>query len=233
MSELVTLPEITLVGFAFNDTKYLDEIYAAYCTFSPWLKCNSSIIFSNIKFDLGIYPEFSTAHTPVVHFIKNIQDYSNFVIKHLHKYYHTKHCLIFQNDGFPVNAKAWDNSFLAYDYIGAKWWHKDGLNVGNGGFSLRSRALSEAASKLVPNGKCHPEDTAICRVYGNQLKEMGFIFAPENVADSFSVECIGSYSGQFGFHSPRQFNSVLNWADNNPDYFCKNSRKNLMDYLAK
>lgn len=231
MGGCVVLPEVTLVGFAFNNIEYLDELYAAYCTFSPWFKCNSTIIFTNIVFDLQRYPELANAHLPTIGCLQNIRDYSTFVVKHLHKYYRTKHCLIFQNDGFPVNAAAWDASFLSYDYVGAKWWYKDGLNVGNGGFSLRSRALSEAAAILVPEGACHPEDSVVCRNYGEELKKIGFTFAPENVADRFSVECVGGYSGQFGFHSPRQFKSVLDWATGELISTDAVSREALLTYL--
>ena len=63
------------------------------------------------------------------------------------------------------NPAAWDAAFLDCDYLGAKWfWHNDGMRVGNGGFSLRSRrlllALQDPRIDLV-----EAEDTAICRMF--------------------------------------------------------------------
>ena len=53
--------------------------------------------------------------------------------------------LLIQWDGYVVNPEAWDPAFLGCDYLGAKWyWHDDGMRVGNGGFSLRSRRLLDA-----------------------------------------------------------------------------------------
>ena len=51
--------------------------------------------------------------------------------------------LIIQHDGFILNHKAWDNEFLNYDYIGAPvyWMGNKLIEVGNGGFSLRSKKL--------------------------------------------------------------------------------------------
>ncbi len=42
-----------------------------------------------------------------------------FVIKELHAYVDTDFALLVQWDGFVVNAAAWSDEFLAYDYIGA------------------------------------------------------------------------------------------------------------------
>src|SRR5690349_21024666 len=71
--------------------------------------------------------------------------YSAFVLKDLVSYLTTSHALLVQWDGYVINPLAWEHSFLACDYIGAKWfWQPEGQRVGNGGFSLRSRKLLEA-----------------------------------------------------------------------------------------
>ena len=68
--------------------------------------------------------------------------YSDFVLKSLLPHVATSHVLLVQWDGYVINPAAWDPAFLECDYIGAKWfWHEDGMRVGNGGFSLRSRRL--------------------------------------------------------------------------------------------
>jgi hypothetical protein len=67
-------------------------------------------------------------------------DYSQFVLKSLASRIDTSHVLLVQWDGYVINPAAWREEFLGCDYIGAQWfWHDDGMRVGNGGFSLRSR----------------------------------------------------------------------------------------------
>ena len=62
----------------------------------------------------------------------DLEGYSEFVIRELHKYVDTSHCLLVQWDGYVLNPKSWLPQFLDYDYIGAPW---NGNVVGNGGFS--------------------------------------------------------------------------------------------------
>jgi len=75
-------------------------------------------------------------------------------VSRLHSRFRTDYVLTLQTDGFPLNA--WLEKFLGqYDYIGAPfpghiYWYDfypyPRFAVGNGGFSLRSRAICEAAS---------------------------------------------------------------------------------------
>lgn len=132
--------------------------------------------------------------------------YSKFCIEELYKHVTTSHMLIFQHDGFVHNWKAWDNDWLQYDYIGAPWHYNDGMEVGNGGFSLRSRKLMEAVSKIAEFH--HPEDHHICRTYRPQLEAMGFKFAPLEVAEKFAFEGYlqphKHLADQFGVHGQRR-----------------------------
>src|SRR5690349_6263238 len=70
--------------------------------------------------------------------IKSWAEYNRVVMKEVYKYFTTDYCLLIQNDGYILNGECWDEEFLKYDYIGAKWLYTDGKNVGNGGFSLRT-----------------------------------------------------------------------------------------------
>lgn len=137
--------------------------------------------------------------------IRSSADYSRFMIKELLHHIHTEYVLTAQWDGYVINAGAWSPEFLLFDYIGARWDHTQYRkvahhDVGNGGFSLRSRALLEAlqdpAIKLL-----HPEDGMICREYRGYLEDKhGIAFAPDDIADRFSFEHIEQPVLPFGFH---------------------------------
>lgn len=131
--------------------------------------------------------------------LKNIEEYSRFMIKSLGQYFNTSHVLIAQWDGFVVNPELWDDAFLAYDYIGAPWKNHRHA-VGNGGFCLRSRKLMDALQD--PEVKFFdPEDFAICDRYHDLLvSRYGIQFAPIDVARRFSCETYKPPSPSFGVH---------------------------------
>ncbi len=126
--------------------------------------------------------------------------YSHFMLKCLVDYVSTRHCLLVQWDGFVLDGRRWNPQFLDYDYIGAVWpQFDDGFDVGNGGFSLRSRRLMSACQS--PDFQMHhPEDVAIGRTNRAWLEAKGMRFADEQVADTFSCERQGKLSRSFGFH---------------------------------
>jgi hypothetical protein len=117
----------------------------------------------------------------------------------------TSHFLVVQWDGWVLDAGNWNPNWLDRDYIGAPWWHRDGLNVGNGGFSLRSTDLAKFIAKnqqIFP--LANPEDVAICRHYRKTLELLGFSFGLESEARKFSFERTERVSS-FGFHG------IFNW----------------------
>ena len=128
-------------------------------------------------------------------------DYSNFMLTRLAEFIRTDHCLVAQWDGFDIDAARCDPNFLAVDYDGAPWpqFH-DGHDVGNGGFSLRSRKLLEACRD--PSFRVsHPEDIAICRINREMLeREHGIRFADRETANRFSAERSVPGHATFGFH---------------------------------
>ena len=133
--------------------------------------------------------------------INSKQAYSKFVLQELHKYIHTDFVLIVQWDGWVIDANAWQPQFLNYDYIGAVWpWHPEGLRVGNGGFSLRSKKLLELTNtpKFVYDNR--NEDDLICHLNRDYLVSNGIKFAPEELARYFSYERELSNLQTFGFH---------------------------------
>lgn len=134
--------------------------------------------------------------------IKSKNEYSRFIVKELYKYFDTDFVLVVQHDGYVLDGGMWHDSLILYDYIGASWLYGKGeRNVGNGGFSLRSRKL-QIALGTDDFIKCtEQEDDTICRLYGEYLeKEHGIHFAPEYVASLFSFELSEPAQKTFGFH---------------------------------
>jgi len=127
--------------------------------------------------------------------------YSQFVLKSLLPHVATAHVLLVHWDGYVVNPEAWEPAFLACDYIGAEWfWHDDGMRVGNGGFSLRSRRLLEALQD--PRiALVEAEDKTIARTFRPLLeRDYGIRYADKALADRFSFEAAYPIGRPFGFH---------------------------------
>ena len=135
-------------------------------------------------------------------------DYSFHTLKNIPENHTEDFDIIVQWDGYAVNPEAWTDEFFDYDYIGATW---DDGQVGNGGFSWRSKKLYDAfksvdikhdynqySSDLVDrpmyagtdnNGKFIPEDVVICRLYKEKFEnEFSIKYAPTYIADRFSIE---------------------------------------------
>lgn len=139
-------------------------------------------------------------HVPIAP-LAGREAYSRFVMKDLLRHVETEHVLLIQWDGYVINPAAWCADFLDYDYIGARWgFHDDAHNVGNGGFSLRSRRLLEALQDPAVD-QFEPEDERICRFYRPRLEARhGIRFAPAAVADRFSFETTYPKDWPLGFH---------------------------------
>ena len=151
--------------------------------------------------DASVAPVDERVRLVPVERIKSSRRYSEFVLNELVDHVRTDHCLIVQWDGFVLDAGQWDSRFLDYDYIGAPWpQFSDGHDVGNGGFSLRSRRLLQACRD--PRFEtAHPEDLAIGRVNRRFLeREHGIRFADRQTAAQFAFERAKTFGPTFGFH---------------------------------
>lgn len=161
--------------------------------------------FDQVKFLTDRPIDVPGVQTVVIPPIRSSAEYSHFVIKDLLRHIDTDYVLVTQWDGYVVNPQSWSPEFLLFDYIGARWDppphpESSAHNVGNGGFSLRSRALLRALQDPAIQ-PVHPEDAAICRSYRGYLEDRhGIVFAPDDVADRFSFEHIEPPSLPFGFH---------------------------------
>lgn len=150
--------------------------------------------------DTPIIVEHPHIEVVLVPSIASSAAYSHFVLTRLVDHVDTSHCLIVQWDGHVINAGHWEQDFLDYDYIGASWpQFADGHDVGNGGFSLRSRRLMLLCRAPEFCGS-HPEDLAIGRNNRVWLETQGIRFAPRSVADRFSTERAGDLESSFGYH---------------------------------
>jgi hypothetical protein len=144
-----------------------------------------------------------------------LKGYNQFCLGELHRFITTSHCLTVQSDSRIVNPAAWDDAWLAFDYIGAPWppGHTGTpYRVGNSGFCLRSRRLLQATAPL-PNdsyvwrGKVKPssrDDVITCVMFRERLEASGLRFAPVDVAARFAFESATperpALSDQFGTH---------------------------------
>ena len=132
--------------------------------------------------------------------LRSRADYSGFMLRELVGHIDTDHALCVQWDGFVLNGAAWNPRFLEFDYIGAVWPHfDDAHNVGNGGFSLRSRRLLSACRDLHFDGSA-AEDVVIGRLHREDLEKQGLRIAPERIARLFSYERSPPTGREFGFH---------------------------------
>lgn len=148
--------------------------------------------------DIHLTDEFEVIQIPT---ISSKDQYSDFVVKKLAQYIKTSHVLIIQADGYVLDGSAWSDEFLKYDYIGAPWLYRDGRNVGNGGFSLRSAKLQTILAEDDFIEFIWPEDEAICRLYRPYLeRKYGIVFAPEELAAGFAYELQIPQVSTFGFH---------------------------------
>lgn len=199
------LPEVTLVGADCIDFFRLGKAASI---------CQGNILFGDVKLFTSRLTKYNENVIEIPEF-SNKADYSIFMMKELYKYITTPYIMVIQYDGFVLNPQAWNDEWLKYDYIGAPWeFYSDGMQVGNGGFSLRSKRLHDVLmldDSIVPINdkviKNKEEDHNICRLYRKYLENThGIKFAPVEIARQFSIEAWGvhppgnKYSGQFGFH---------------------------------
>jgi hypothetical protein len=147
----------------------------------------------------------------------DVNGYSKFCIFRLNEVVDSEYCLVFQDDGFIVNPGLWEDEFYNYDWIGSPWplymgWPREGHQVGNGGFSLRSKKLLQWTSTL-KDWEGQNEDTFIVSLKKQELESQGLKIAPVEVATRFSVENEMTREhglhNVFGFHAKNKMDLAL------------------------
>jgi hypothetical protein len=209
---MLLLPDVTLIAVSSVE---LDETLLALSISS------NEIEFGEIQFLTSesiapTNPKIKAVLIPKLDFL----GYSKFILQDLYRYVQTSHCLVIQADGFVLNPDRWQPKFLEYDYIGAPWPEKLTLHptqqildmkqnqVGNGGFSLRSKKLLEETAKVDFDSLAFPslsEDLIIGHFLLDQMLGAGIKFPSPELAAQFSVESPEAAFGQnpstsFGFH---------------------------------
>jgi hypothetical protein len=211
----LNLEEVTLVCF---DTRNIEAAiksmeyslsqtnFGESILFTTKVLCSNKVITKTKK--LGIKLEMISE-------IKSITEYSYFILANLERYINTKFCLVTQWDGWVINSQKWNSEFLNYDYIGAIWPDYSSNQIGNGGFSLRSKKLLRSTRDLIENDPKMPinliEDNYICRKKRGILeKKYQIKFSTTKLANSFSIEGNKLPLESFGFHGMSNFHSAIN-----------------------
>lgn len=194
MNEPLHLPDVTMVAITDRDHgKTIAAIHKSLQHIRP----ARTILFSDVPL---AGEQFDCI---VIEPLRSAQKYNEFVTWKLGTYgIESSHILLVQYDGYVLDASAWTDEFLEYDYIGAPWTYTDGRNVGNGGFSLRSTRLHQvlASDPFITVGS--PEDEIICRLFRGYLEtHHGIKYAPEALAHRFSYEMHRPKQKTFGFHN--------------------------------
>lgn len=192
-ADRLALPQVTLCAVTSVNVK---------ATVRALETCLAQVDFAACKLftDAPMRPEHPEIRVVPIRRLESSAAYSDFLLSNLVDYVETSHCLVAQWDGHVLDVRRWRPEFLDHDYIGAIWpQFDDGHDVGNGGFSLRSRRLMEACRN--PEFRLlHPEDIAIGRVNRDWLEGRGMCFAPSALADIFAVERTGDLQACFGYH---------------------------------
>jgi hypothetical protein len=113
----------------------------------------------------------------------DLNEYSRYVSKELHRDIETDFALICQPDGIGKRLAFWSGDFMEYSYCGAPFPNGE---VGNGGLSLRSKVFLQESAKLpLPTVA---EDSYLCQYSRRLLESRGMSFAPTEVGLRFSFE---------------------------------------------
>lgn len=208
MTGRLSLPQVTLCAATSVNVKATLRAFEASMAQVDFAACK---LFTHAS-PKSIHPNISIVRIPR---LCSAAAYSDFLLSGLVDHVETSHCLVVQWDGHVINARRWRWEFIDYDYIGASWpQFDDGHDVGNGGFSLRSRRLMEACRE--PQFRAsHPEDLAIGRANRSWLEGRGLRFAPRALADLFAAERSGDIATSFGYHGvwnmPRAIGAEAFW----------------------
>lgn len=200
---MLQLADVTLCCV---DTRTPELALAAMARCMAGIRFADAVLFT----DAARVPEPPTDVRVVDVRIDSVPAYSEFMVKGLAPHVRSSHLLVVQWDSWVLDPSAWDPAFLDWDYIGPLWPQFEGeQRVGNGGFSLRSKALLEALQDPAL-AAMHPEDLCICHEHRPLLEQRhGLRFAPAALARRFGYEREAPSDPAFGFHGLFNFHRVM------------------------
>lgn len=234
------LPDVTVFSFCWG-TEHVEKSLRAMLIAMDQVDFKRHVLITDSsKTDLSLFGQVIDRHKIEVCDMsvdlsdnmsnddKNRVGFNQSFIQQTNKYIFDDFCLNIQHDSTIIDIEKWDNRFMDYDYIGAPWpMHIIQASdmvagrieeipnvVGNGGFSLRTRAFVEESAKLGWEHK--NEDLNTCVFNYDTMTSAGIKFAPPELAAQFSKEhptpfgnfnrdMLFSYDS-FGFHG--EFNSA-------------------------
>lgn len=216
---MLNLPDVTLV--CVTSVKIDQNVKALK-------QSMEGIKYGDVKFISDICPEDLPKNVKYVKCDKLSYDgFSEYTFLKLWKDIETSHCLLVHHDGFVVRPDIWSDEFLNFDYTAAPWPYSDTsyitddgehVDVGNGGFCLRTKKMLELPTKLglklEHRQGFYNDDGNFCVYHRKTFLENGIKYAPKEIAAKFSTEIIIPELSQesFGFHSfihHPQFESCL------------------------
>ena len=235
----LNLPDVTIFTFCWG-TEHVGLSLRSMLIAMDQVNFGKKILITDLeKTDLNLFQQVIDKHNIEVYDMSvdlnsNLKDddsnrsgFCESFIQQVNRYITGDFCLNVQHDSTIIDPEKWDDDFLKYDYIGAPWPMniiqasdmvagriQDIPNVvGNGGFSLRTRAFVEESAKLGWEHK--NEDLNICVFNYDKMTSAGIKFAPPELAVKFSIEHPTVYKNfnrnalftydSFGFHG--EFNT--------------------------
>lgn len=217
------LPQVTLVCVAgIKPFAALRAVLISMCRVKF-----AEVVFVTTKFNWISGQNFLGIHfdRPVESRLDSMEEYNRYIVYQLYRHVCSTHVLLIQADGYVLSSKCWREEFLEYDYIGAPWPtvndsyitpFGDQVQVGNGGFSLRSKRLLEVPLRHIVtfevnaddfynhfNKNSNSEDGVICVHNRHIYVSAGCRFAPVEIAAQFSRELKipgVTKNDTFGFH---------------------------------
>lgn len=205
---MLNLPDVTLV--CVTSVKIDQNVKALKYSME-------GIKYGDVKFISDICPEDLPKNAKYVKCDNLSYDgFSEYTFLKLWKDVETTHCLLVHHDGFVVRPDLWSDEFLNFDYIGAPWVYSETsyitdysehVDVGNGGFCLRTKRMLELPTqlglKLEHRQGFYNDDGNFCVYHRKTFLENGIRYAPKEIAAKFSTEIAipGLSQESFGFHS--------------------------------
>lgn len=181
-------------------------------------ECKKSFDFGSVKLLTSIPSHYE--HAVRIKPLNSLIAYSVFMVTKFHEFIDTDYVLVVQRDGFIINPKSWDDSWVEkFDYIAPLFIQYP--RVGSGGFSLRSKKLMQAVSESMPDWDWTQKQADEIQGWMGMYED-GFISLSERYSNRFKIappeEAMkfaqgGSPDMEFYYPYPFGFHGTINNID--------------------